>query len=215
MTYFKVYVPVILISIVLLVFGPLLNAVGRFLVIDDPIQHADIIHVISGPEYRTRYGIQLMQEGWADEIFFTGGWCEPLECYIGEYSRELAVYEGVPPDLIAIDDSKISTTFEEVGLLKEYIEDKGKVVKSVIVVTDPFHSRRARWVYRQVFGDEITIIMAPVPFDQAGIPDRWWLNREMAVMVFKEYIKNAYYFVRYEATSGRMQDMIAYFDRFN
>lgn len=190
------------------------NTIGRFLVIEDSIRHAEIIHVISGPEYRTRYGIQLMQKGLADEIFFTGGWCETLNGYIGEHSRKLAVYEGVPPDMIAINDSRISTTFEEVELLQEYIEKKGEKIKSVIVVTDPFHSRRARWVYQQVFGDSIDVIMAPVPFDQAGIPDRWWLDGAMAVMVFKEYVKSAYYYVRYKAVSGQMQELIAYFDRY-
>ena len=51
---------------------PILFAVGDFLVIEDALQPADVIHVISGPDDRTDYAIQLYKQGYGKQIFFTG-----------------------------------------------------------------------------------------------------------------------------------------------
>src|SRR6185369_3491184 len=52
-----------------------LIAIGNFLIVDDKLHPADVIHVIAGDDYRTDYAIQLYKQGYAKTIFFTGGWC--------------------------------------------------------------------------------------------------------------------------------------------
>ena len=67
----------------------------------------------------------------------------------------------LPLDAIASDDSKVMSTYVEAERLKEWTEKNSSPVQEIIVVSDPFHIRRARWAHRKVFGDKIQIQMAP------------------------------------------------------
>ena len=88
----QVIIPAVVIVGVLL-FGarePILLAVGDFLVIQDRLQPADVIHVISGLDERTDYAIQLYKQGYGKTIFFTGGWCFFHGYYHGQHGAERA-----------------------------------------------------------------------------------------------------------------------------
>jgi len=37
--------------------------IGDFLVVEDDLRPADVIHIIAGDDYRTDYAIQLYQQG--------------------------------------------------------------------------------------------------------------------------------------------------------
>ena len=54
---------------------PVMLAIGDYLVIQDDLKPADVIHVIAGPDDRTDFAIQLHRQGYGKQIFFTGGWC--------------------------------------------------------------------------------------------------------------------------------------------
>ena len=47
--------------------------IGDFLIVQDSLQPATVIHVIAGEDYRTDYAIQLYKEGYGKTLFFTGG----------------------------------------------------------------------------------------------------------------------------------------------
>jgi uncharacterized SAM-binding protein YcdF (DUF218 family) len=87
-------------------------------------------------------------------------------------------------------------------------------INSIIVVTDPYYTRRAKWAYEKVLGSSIKVIMAPVPFDQTGYTASWWKNAASREMVLKEYLKYGFYLLRYQWTSGPLQKLLAKFDRF-
>jgi uncharacterized SAM-binding protein YcdF (DUF218 family) len=143
----------------------ILQGIGDFLIIQDELHSADVIHVIAGPDYRTDYAIRLYQEGYGRQLFFTGGWCTIHMGYHGEIGRVRALDQGVPPEAIATDDTTVTSTYSEAVRLKEFIANSPVPIHSVTVVSDPFHMRRARWAYRRVFGNEISLQMAPVPFE--------------------------------------------------
>jgi uncharacterized SAM-binding protein YcdF (DUF218 family) len=69
----------------------------------------------------------------------------------------------------------------------------------VTVVTSPFHSRRARAVFRHVFrGSGIGVRLAHAPFDVAtSSPRRWWTREKDLVAVFDESVKGFYYLWHY------------------
>ncbi len=121
----------------------ILLAVGNFLVVQDKLQPADVIHVIAGPEAQIDYAIQLYKEGYGKSIFFTGGWCSFHNFYHGQHGRERALKRGIPSQAIAIDDSPITSTYSEVVKLKEFIARNGVPIRSVIAISDPYHRRRA------------------------------------------------------------------------
>ncbi|GAB4471759.1 MAG: hypothetical protein Kow00124_09160 [Anaerolineae bacterium] len=191
---------------------PLALAIGDYLVIQDDLQPADVIHVIAGDDYRTDYAIQLYQQGYGQQIFFTGGWCTTHNYYHGQHGEELATAQGVPEEAVAIDESEVISTYAEALRLRELIAQSPTPIRSVIVVSDPFHMRRARWAYRHVLGDEVRVQMAPVPFEQAPYRREWWTDDESRRYVRDEYLKMAYYLARYQLSWGKLQEWLASLD---
>ena len=215
----RVMVAMIIFSVVL--FGAtlfiyserILLGIGDFLVVEDKLEPADVIHVIAGPDYRTEYGIQLHKQGYGRQLFFTGGWCSLHHENHGQRGKERAVQQGVPSEAISLNDSEVTSTYSEVVRLREFIAQSQVPIKSVIVVSDPHHMRRARWTYRQVLGHQISIQMAPVPFALSPYRNRWWTDSESRIMVRDEYLKFLYYITRYQLSRGVLKEWLASFDR--
>jgi uncharacterized SAM-binding protein YcdF (DUF218 family) len=191
----------------------ILLAVGNFLVVQDSLQPADVIHVIAGPDYRTDYAILLYKQGYGKEIFFTGGWCPDLKEYHGQHGRERALQRGIPLEATAIDDSKVTSTYSEVVRLKEFMAKSCVPIHSVIVVSDPYHMRRARWIYRRLLGDPVRIQMAPVPFSLTPYQRHWWTDALSRSYVENEYLKTVYYYARYKFAVGPIKGWLARFGR--
>ncbi len=193
--------------------GQWLLALGDFLVVRDDLHPADVIHVIAGDDYRTDYAVQIFKQGRGKMIFFTVGWCDEHQVHHGQHGRERSMAQGVPSDAIAYDDSSVTSTYDEAERLKEWIARRPTPVHSVIVVSDPFHMRRARWAYRKVLGKKIEVQMAPVPFEMTPLRRRWWTDWRGRHYVRDEYEKLVYYILRYQITRGKVRDWLASMDR--
>lgn len=199
-----------------LLFGawePVLLATGDFLVIQDALRPADVIHVIAGPDDRTDYAIRLYKQGYSNVILFTGGWCDIHGYNHGQHGAERAAAQGLPAGSVAIDDAPVTSTYAEAVRLKEFIAHSPVTVHSVIVVSDPYHMRRARWTYRKVLGEGIEVLMAPVPFGESQYGRRWWEDPASREYVKSEYVKLVYYFARYQLGVGPIGGWLARFDR--
>jgi hypothetical protein len=94
-----------------------LMAIGNFLIVEDELHPADVIHVIAGDDYRTDYAIQLYKQGYAKTIFFTGGWCIYHNYYHGVHGQEVSLSLGVPLDAIACDESTVTSSYMEAELV--------------------------------------------------------------------------------------------------
>jgi uncharacterized SAM-binding protein YcdF (DUF218 family) len=188
---------------------PILLAMGDYLVVQDELQPADVIHVIAGEDYRTEHAIALYQQGYARVIFFTGGWCETYQYYHGQHGAQLALAAGVPQEAIAFDDAVVTSTYSEAERLKAWIGQSEEPVTSVMVVSDPFHMRRAQWVYRRVLGEGVDVLMAPVPFEETIYRRAWWTNSDSQRYISNEYLKLIYYPLRYQLSWGWIKDWLA------
>ncbi|MGE5072638.1 MAG: YdcF family protein [Anaerolineae bacterium] len=190
----------------------LLSFIGDYLIVEDSPGQADVIHVIAGDDYRTDYAIQLHQAGDARAIFFTGGWCTIHDYYHGAHGKQRAMAQGVPADAIAYDDSPVTSTYMEAERLKQWIDSSPTPIRSVIVVSDPFHMRRVSWIYRWVLGDKIKVQLAPVPFTQTPYQRAWWKDTASRAYVREEYGKLAYNLLRYRLSWGPFRDWLASLD---
>jgi len=204
---------VILIALVILAY-PLLQFMGDYLVVSDPLQKADLITAVSGPEYRIIYAADLYKKSLAPRLFYTGGYNENDQRYEAKWSEYLATTQGVPPEAISIDDSTVISTYQEAVRVKAFVDAHSDQIHTIIVVTDPYHTRRAKWAYQRVLGDGVKVLMAPVPFAQTGYTPKWWANSVSRKMVFEEYFKYIFYLFRYQWTSGPLQHWLARFDKF-
>jgi uncharacterized SAM-binding protein YcdF (DUF218 family) len=184
----------LLLVTLILAYQPILFAIGDFLVVkEDNLQPADMIHVLGGDFDRLDYAVELYHQGYAPRLFVTG--CD----YIAY--KERAVVSGVRPEDIFPDSSWSATTYEEALELKEFL-DSDASIQSVIVASDPYHMRRARWTFRWVLGDQVSIQMAPVPFNLSPYQRRWWTDANSWQYVKNEYLKIAYYYARYQLSAG-------------
>ena len=190
----------------------ILAEIGNYLAIKDDLRHASVVHVVSGPDYRTDYGIELVKSGYAERIFFTGGWCDEIQGYHGQRGRDRALDQGLKESAIALDDTKVTSTYDEALRLKAFIETLPQPVDSVLVVSDPFHMRRVQWTYQKVLGKDIQVILAPVPFERTLFKQDWWKDPVSRTNVKEEFTKLVYYILRYQVTSGSLKTWLASLD---
>ncbi len=199
-------------GVLLAAWEPVLTATGDFLVIQDELEPAGVIHVIAGPDDRTDYAIQLYKQGYSNVIFFTGGWCTYHGYYHGQHGAERAAAQGVDPASVVIDESPVTSTYDEAVLLKGFMARSPAPVRSVIVVSDPYHMRRAQWLYRQVLGPDVKLAMAPVPFEVSPYQRRWWVDAESRSYVKDEYLKLVYNYARYRLSWGPLRTWLESLD---
>lgn len=165
----------------------LLDKAGKLIYKKDDLKPADVIVVLAGEDKeRVEYGAYLLREEWArkDRIIMAGG---PL---VWKYSwaslmKEHAEYLGIPGKSILLED-KSRNTEEDAKYTKEIIE-KYKY-KSLILVTSPYHSKRAFTIFQKVMGKDIKVISVPVENSWFKFED-WWKRRRDRSMVFNEYSK--------------------------
>jgi uncharacterized SAM-binding protein YcdF (DUF218 family) len=180
---------------------------ARALVVSAELPRADALVVLGGSSAyaeRAAYAAQLFREGRAPRVVLCddgerGGWsqAEQRNPFFVERAAEVLRREGVPAERIEKLPRPTSSTYEEALLLREYAAARG--LRSLLVVTSAYHSRRARWTLTRVFRDSgIDVGLAAVsPGQQTPPPSSWWLNRAGWKMVAFEYVKLAYYRLRY------------------
>jgi uncharacterized SAM-binding protein YcdF (DUF218 family) len=92
--------------------------------------------------------------------------------------------------LIVVDDPPPESTIDEARRDAELLQARG--ARSVLLVTDAFHSRRAWLLFRAAFahtGMSVRSVPAPDSYDLA----HWWTHPVTARRVIEEYAKLLYY----------------------
>ena len=194
--------------LVFILVGPVLAWVAaRALIVSATLNSADAIVVMSGSSTyveRTQKAAELYRQGRAPLVLLTddhtrGGWSSALQRnpFFVERATEELIEQGVPAEKIRIVPGLASSTHDEVLLLKDYASTAG--LRSILVVTSAYHSRRALRSLRQSFaGTGTTIGLEPVPpGSQTPSPAFWWLQFQGWRSVGAEYVKLIYYWLKY------------------
>jgi len=79
-----------------------------------------------------------------------------------EVMRALAVDNGVPPSVIVLEQ-RAASTYQNVAFVDEILRDHHW--RSILLVSSPYHMRRATMVWRKV-APEVTVIPSPPPQSQ-------------------------------------------------
>ena len=176
-------------------------ALATFLVYESPLEKADLIHVFSGGSFeRSSHAAELFHQGWAGELLVTGGYIPQtsralgLMMYEAEINARLLVRTGVPSEAISIEKVGEST-YEELVFLRTLAERRG--LRSIILVSSPYHMRRIYYTSRHVFKDmPVRLIYSPgesIRFNSR----RWWGDERSFLTVYNEYLKHLYYLFSY------------------
>jgi uncharacterized SAM-binding protein YcdF (DUF218 family) len=160
----------IILIVAIVGFGLFLGT-GFYLSPQDDLQKADAIVVVSGGQTTSRAskGIELYKQGYAPKIIFSGAALDdgPSNAFA---MRDQALAEGVPSRAIIIDE-KSQNTFENAANSKRILDELE--AKSLILVTSPYHQRRADMTFKKVFGSDYKIIGVSA-FDDRWSKSGWW-----------------------------------------
>lgn len=175
-------------------FPYVLNGMAGFLVMRDKLEPADAILVLGGDwsGERVEEGIALYKQGYAKYMVMSGG-----KVYrtltnaqlMGEHARE----KGVPGRAIILEDESLSTKEDarcSIPILEKY------KIKSIILVTSPYHTRRAGRVFKKILGPRGIKVMVCPARDSSYNPERWWTRHEDTGAVVWEYVALVLYFIK-------------------
>ena len=184
---------------------PLAAWIGaRLLITQAPLDTADAIVVLGGSatyKERAREAARLLLKGRSQRVLVTndnmrGPWsnAEYRNPYFYERTLDEIKSAGVPEKNVELLLKPVAGTYEEAQLVRQYAEENK--LRSVLIVTSGYHSRRALWVFSRVFRD--TGIRVGLIGVASGIkPGTWWLSIEGWRRVPAEYVKMVYYVIKY------------------
>lgn len=131
-----------------------------------------------------------------------------------EIIRDVLVSRGVPRDDVILLGSNSASTYSDAVALGDFL--RARPDATVAIVTNHYHTRRARWVFRKVLGDRATdIYMVVAPVDEYD-EQNWWQSRTGVGTYLGEFGKLAGYLLWYGdpwvfSGAGLLMAAIAYF----
>lgn len=113
-----------------------------------------------GFQERVTQAVALYREGYAPRLVFSSGFVFTLR--EAEVMKAVAVAQGVPADAILLEE-RAANTYENVLFTRHLLEAHGG--RRVLLVSSPYHMRRALLTWRRVAPD-IEVVPVPVPESQ-------------------------------------------------
>lgn len=181
--------------------SPLIWWLAEPLRMSESARPADIIVVFAGGvgesgkagegyQERVKEAVNLYREGNAGQILLVSGYT-----YIfkeGKMMKSLATSEGIPNSSILLEE-QAATTFEYVTAVNKILQQRGW--RSILLVSSPYHMRRAVWTWRKV-APEVTVIPVPVSQNQF-YAHKGGASLEQIRGIIHEYLGLAYYWIRH------------------
>lgn len=177
-----------------LLLGLALIAPGVFLDTPQPAPtSSDAIVVISGDEQMARFqeGVNLYQQGLGQYLVFSGAAYDNGTSN-ADVMRALAVQRGVP-DRVILEESQGEDTWGNAVYTRQVLEAHG--LHSAILVTSPYHARRARLTFDAAYAGSGIALMVHAAPDSQWRKLSWWQLPETRRLTFTELQKLAYIFV--------------------
>lgn len=172
-----------------------LGALARYLVVDQNLDTADVVVILSGDVDRSRLaaGLALVTEGRARWVVVLTG--PPQTSYDDLATlRSHAESRGVDAEhVIVVGD--VHSTIEDARRAAQVM--KQHTWRTAMVVTSPYHTRRAAFTFRQVWGPLGLSASVRPSRDLVFGPGRWSQHQRIAGDVVLEYVKLAVYAVRF------------------
>lgn len=170
----------------------LTDAPARYLVLEDEFGVVDAALVMAGdPGYeRTTTGARLVLDGRARLLILTGGEAGPGDS--SESLRAWAIQLGVPEGQIRTESASTGT-WSSMRAVRPILHAEG--VRTVALVTSPYHQRRAFLTAARAFGPGVRVFNHPAR-PSTWSPRRFWADPWSLRIVASEHLKLAYYALR-------------------
>jgi hypothetical protein len=163
---------------------PILRAAGRALVVNEPVEPADIIVVtVDANSAGVLEAADLVHSGIATRVAV---FADPPDAVDREFIRRGIPYEDMAARSVRQLRSLGVSTIEQIPRAVAGTEDEGLILPgwcdqhrfgSVVVVSAPDHTRRLRRVlHRSMEGRRTRVTVRSTRYSQFD-PDRWWQTR--------------------------------------
>lgn len=149
---------------------------------------ADAIVAVSGGDTpaRVNEAVRLYKAGWAPQLVFSGAALDQSGPSNAEAMYKQASALGVPDSAILLEKNALDTTqnaFRASQLLTG--------ANRVIVVTSPYHQRRAGLEFKRFLGQQVTVVNHPTPYDHLW-PEFWWTTSNGWWLALGESVKTLF-----------------------
>lgn len=187
--------------------APLLTGVANAWITNDQASHCDAIVVLGGGiQTRPFEAARLYRDGYAPQVLVASPERKPTD-KLGitagdtEITRQILLQQGVPGQSIVPFGNEVSSTFEEALALRDWVGKTG--AKKIIIVSDPFHTRRVRWLFRKELGSTgaqiLTVVAPPLKYDTSN----WWRTEQGLIEFQNELIKYVFYRLKYSGDNPK------------
>lgn len=170
-----------------------MRAIGHWLDLPANLAPADALVVMGGDWRRIAPGVELFQQGYAPEFWYTGS---EIPAANGLYQAErMGVPAGATAHILGVN------TWEETAAIARAIDERN--LHSVLVVTSWYHGRRTLCALNHHLAQlpdqpdpAVQVYYQPVDYERYG-PDNWWLNERGRKLVLAEVAKFGFYWLNY------------------
>jgi len=155
---------------------PLMRFAAGELIVEDPLQKSDAIIVLSDDNFyadRATRAAELYRQDLAPSVVASGIRLRPY-AGISELMLHDLIERGVPKEHIVLFPQNADDTREEATALSQLLAERKW--KSVIIVTSNYHTRRARFIFRKIFSEDIRVEVASAR-DANFDPSNWYEHR--------------------------------------
>ena len=202
----KIVLATLVLAFLYLVHPVILTGVGKLLVVEDvPAEAAAAVVLNTGVDIYPRLieAADLYRDGLVQKVVINGnrksdtlrqlensGYKPPCKWY-AKHLAILASLDVPKEDIIAISAEDAYDTISEARIVGETLLNNG--MESVVITTSKFHSRRARHIWRSLYGKRLKIHIAPAR-DDPFAPGSWWKSGRQIRWVLSEYGAWVFYY---------------------
>jgi uncharacterized SAM-binding protein YcdF (DUF218 family) len=164
--------------------------VNTVLIKDDKPQEADYIVVISGGDTygRTKKGIELYKQAYAPKLLLSGDAADTNSPSNAEVMKNVAIQSGVKAEDIITEENSKNTTQNAKESIAKIIKSGPK--QKIILVTSPYHSRRAKLEFEKAFkAQTIQASVISVVAEDKYWGTFWWLRPRAIIISILELVK--------------------------
>jgi len=172
-----------------------IRAITNFVFVSDKPCKAGII-VVPGSSHRqlSLKAVELWRKGFASTVVFTGGFSEKLGIRESDFGKKIALENGLK-DTSALTEGRSTNTKENAIEAYKLAKRKGCSVRTVILISKPYHARRLKMTFAKVFKDSLFFVV-PVKDDRNITRTNWWKSKEGVAKVMEEIGKISEYFLK-------------------
>ncbi len=181
--------------------APLLTGLAAAWVVNDAPANADAIIVLGGgPENRPFAAAELYHEGFAPKILYMDVKLDPaaglgITLSERELTRRLLLSNNVPETALSAIGDSVASTYDESRAVRAWAENNH--AKSIIIATDPFHTRRVHWLFRKQLDSLHVRVMVRAAPTTAYSQTNWWEHEQGLIAFQNEMVKYAFYRLKY------------------